>query len=362
MPVYVSPYPIADFVADTVCAGTPTSFTDSSKTNGGSAVNRWRWNFGDSSSISTQQNPTHIYEKGGPYNVELTVYNENNCATTITKQIYVIHAPQAEFSFINVCDGNAIEFHDLSIADSATIATWHWDFGDTTTYIGKDTSHLYATHGIYSVQLIVSNDIACTDTITKEVKVYRNPIADFQANAACIGLPTSFQDLTDYDTTNITNYYWDFGDSTGATVRNPTHTYGTDTLLYDVTLIVLDAHGCRDTIRHPITLNPLPIADFTNDTLMCSGSPVSFNADSTVSPGGNISTWHWTFGDGSTPSTAQYPTHAYSTTSVNTYTITLLVTDVNGCTDTAMRQTKIIPLPVVNFTPTNACSGDSTHF
>lgn len=73
--------PIAAFsTPDSVtCSGT-VSFTDQSQ----GAPTSWRWDFGDNSTGSTDQNPTHFYASSGTYSVKLVVRNANG-ADSITR-------------------------------------------------------------------------------------------------------------------------------------------------------------------------------------------------------------------------------------------------------------------------------------
>lgn len=51
----------------------------------------WKWNFGDGS-MSTQQNPTHMYTDTGTYTVKLTVANQS-CSTTKTHKVRITGTP-----------------------------------------------------------------------------------------------------------------------------------------------------------------------------------------------------------------------------------------------------------------------------
>jgi glucose/arabinose dehydrogenase len=62
---------VADFTSsvDACVAGQSVSFTDASSVPGASA---WRWDFGDGA-VSSEQNPVHVYESPGSFDVRLTV-------------------------------------------------------------------------------------------------------------------------------------------------------------------------------------------------------------------------------------------------------------------------------------------------
>src|SRR5690606_34288231 len=68
--VKVYPDYTADFVTNGLkCPNAPISFSDLSDGTYKPVVN-WNWNFGDGTG-STEQNPVHIYNNGGEYNVQL---------------------------------------------------------------------------------------------------------------------------------------------------------------------------------------------------------------------------------------------------------------------------------------------------
>jgi PKD repeat protein len=56
-------------------------------TSAGNPTN-WHWNFGDSSSVSGVQHPTHVYAAAGTYTVTLTVSNASGQNQT-TKAVTV---------------------------------------------------------------------------------------------------------------------------------------------------------------------------------------------------------------------------------------------------------------------------------
>tara|TARA_R110000850_G_scaffold276949_1_gene421068 strand:+ start:397 stop:2811 length:2415 start_codon:yes stop_codon:yes gene_type:complete len=56
----------------------------------------WNWNFGDGS-ISTEQNPTHIYGKKGDFDVMLTITNEWGCESSEVRTVSIIRSYRLMF-------------------------------------------------------------------------------------------------------------------------------------------------------------------------------------------------------------------------------------------------------------------------
>ena len=126
---------------------------------------------------------------------------------------------------------------------------------------------------------------------------------------------------------------------------------------YDVTLIVTNGSNCSDTIGYTVSVDALPVASFTADTV-CFGNPTTFTNAST---GGTITTYLWQFGDGSTSPNAS-PTYQYA--QPGTFNVTLTVTTDHGCHKDTTRQVLVIPTPTANFSASSpTCAGtDSVHF
>jgi len=151
-------------------------------------------------------------------------------------------------------------------------------------------------------------------------------VADFSQSttAGCAPLAVTF---TDQSTgTGINAWSWDFGDGSPlSTAQNPSHGYAVAGS-YTVTLTAF-SNTCSDSVTKSalITVSDVPIADF-------SGSPTGGTTPLTVSfsdlSSGNPSSWSWDFGDGSPLSTVQNPSHSYTT--ANTFTVTLIATNVCG--------------------------------
>ena len=83
--------PVARFVRNKswYCLGDTTRFTDSS-TATGSTVTNWLWNFGNGS-LSTVQNPIHLFNSTGNANVSLVVLSADGCVSDTARATFVIY-------------------------------------------------------------------------------------------------------------------------------------------------------------------------------------------------------------------------------------------------------------------------------
>jgi chitodextrinase len=137
------------------------------------------------------------------------------------------------------------------------------------------------------------------------------------------------------DDGQIVTYAWTFGDgSTGSGIR-PNHSYAVAGS-YGVILTVTDDRGLSASTS-PTQVSVLasanPVAAFTfSPTAVAVGDTIYFDASkSSVGPGRTIDSYAWDFGDGSRGS-GQNTSHVYGRAA--TYTVTLVVTDSTGRTDT----------------------------
>ncbi len=68
--------------------------------------------------------------------------------------------------------GDAVDFDGSGSSDpDGSIATYQWDFGDSTTATGATVTHSYGTAGTYTVELTVTDDGGKTNTATTTVDV-----------------------------------------------------------------------------------------------------------------------------------------------------------------------------------------------
>ncbi len=334
-----------------------TNFIDSSYVVSGSTINTWEWNFGDGGT-SSLQNPSHAFANAGLFPVTLIVTNAGNCKDTTTINVNITPAPDAAYTVAPGCPGTPIVFTDNSAFTAGTITDWAWSFGDGSQVSNvQNPSHTYTGAGPYNVLLTITGDNGCTDTLTQAAAPKPKPVADFNFNVACLNNQVSFTDASTLAGGNVIAWEWDFGDLSPVSIlENPTHNYAAGGT-YTVTLIVIGDNGCRDTVTKSVAMAVYPNAFFSLIN-SCANQHAVFTDLSTLT-GGAISAWHWYFGDGAS-SLLQNPTHVYTTS--GNYTVSLVATGNNGCSDSLAVPIVIKPSPVAAFGATTVCPGQAATF
>jgi len=256
--VTVSPLPIASFLNGSACANSVVLFTNTSTIITGGTISGYSWDFGDGTGTSSSTNPSYTYSNPGTYTVTLIAISNSGCTDTITGQIIIHPIPTSNFVQINAagCGPIVVQFTDSSFISSGNIVSWFWDFGDGKTSNLQDPSHTYASSGSYAVSLTTTSDSGCTNTFTlnNAVTVYPGPQAEFTAE------PMKQLILNpNFNFINLSNggvsYAWTFGDGSASPDVAPSHTYR-DTGTYNVILWVTNSYGCRDSVMHPVRVDP----------------------------------------------------------------------------------------------------------
>lgn len=323
----------------------------------------YQWRFG--TSTDTARNPKISFAKAGLYTVTLITTNILGCRDTVTKVNYItVNGPTANFGAQNkaACYNNTpiINFNDSSLTDGRNpINLWTWNFGDgvTQSFNTPPFSHYYSSPGFFTVSLKVTDAFGCSDTISKTNQVYiSDPKANF-LSPDTLSCKNSLVRFSNKSTGPALSSFWEFGDGNTRTGTNPTHRYAANGL-YDVTLKITDAYGCKDSITQPAYIKidePKAMFLMSDSVGTCPPLNVQFTNQSVY-----FKYFEWDFGDG-TGSKLSNPEHYYNYP--GTYKARLVVISPGGCTDTLIKTIVIKgPTGTFNYNKTDACAPAAVQF
>lgn len=355
--ITILPGPIVDFSAKNTCLGDTVKFLN--QTNIPTSITaQYAWTFGDGGSSNLDQ-PNHTYptNTAGDYIVTLIATGSNGCNDTLQDTIHIGLPASADFTLSadSICVLSDLTLNNTTILPvGETLLDKYWDFGNGTADTSSNTTQTsYNGPGTYNVQLTVETKTSCRSTLQKQIVVIDNPTASFSGANVCFGNAIQFSDQSTTPAgTQLTNWKWNFGDSTLSGLQNPTHQYAVaDT--FPVTLVVTHSLGCSDSLAINAITYQQPAANFITSKA-CTNQQVLFT-DSTTVGDGSITQWKWDFGDGTPSDTAAQPTHSYGLSAA--YPVTFIATSSNGCSDSITKLIVVFRSPEYTLTNTPVCAG-----
>lgn len=309
----------------------------------------------------------------------LSAFNEApTAAFTISSQ-----AGQAPF---------AVNFSGvLSEDEDGVIIQYEWDFGDGSSGSGENVTHTFTTAGTFTVVLRVTDDDGETGTNSKAIYVSpaepAGPTASFTRSPSTGTSPlTVFFDASAsvYDNGAISAYEWAYGDGATGFGQRPSHTYfSTGSATYTVTLTVRGTDGKTGTATGTVTItstgtddgtdtagDPSARFDIVSDSTRLAGGATGvapYKAlydpeDTEVADGQALLQLIWSFGDGTSTSTANEVEqwHTYLTDEASeVFSVTLLAMDDDANTDSITKTVKVYNhQPVAGF---EICNPEGGH-
>ena len=275
------------------------------------------------------------------------------CTDTSSVQLKVLSQPLSDVAFVNdttLYPETSAFFANLT----RNIKSVKWDFGDGT-YSDKidETSHTYQSCGNYNIVLVQSDGV-CNDTIRHSFVIEGRPVvAAMKASKleGCQPVIVRFQNTS----THSDSCSWDFGDGSTSKASDVVHIFeGAGD--YNVTLTAYGDCGAASSSIRTIHVYPKPSAGFNqNADTLYEGQYLRLRNESVES-----NYFDWNFGDGHT-SNEKNPIHKYEFG--GRFTITLIVTSANSCTDTSLVSgaVTVIENPIVVFPNAFTPDGDGIN-
>ena len=368
--LYTFGNPIPNFTMskDSGCGPMEVAFTNTTP-NGINYV----WELGNGET-STNTNANSIYtaalNSDSIFTIKLIAINGPGCADSISKTVRVFPNPKSIFTpNINTgCGPLGVTFNNVSTHNyggTQSNMSFAWQFGNGQLSAQTNPTNIFNASAIqdtiYTTKLIAFSRFGCSDTSTANIRVYPNAKARFVLNnpAGCGPLNTGFTNTSipnDTGTIGIMSFAWLIGNGQTSTQVNPSTTYlasNTIDSVYQVRLIALSEHGCRDTAYQTARVYPKPKARFTQNNLAgCGPLNVQFTNTSIPNDTGsiNIMSFVWQLGNGNSTITQNAASsYVANLLTDSVYQIKLQATSEHGCIDTTSSTVRVHPKPITSF-------------
>ena len=208
------------------------------------------WDFGDGGT-SLLATPSHEYETGGQYQVNLSIEDSTGAKFDSTHTVTVGEQIVLEASLEqNNTDIYTVSFTSV-VSGGAPPFIYQWDFGDDNTSNERVISHVYNSTGNYDVVLNVTDSIGQKVTKELEVTIKSALNSDFTYTAAneVVTFTSQIKNPSGELTIN-----WNFGDGQASSEQSPTHVYA-NSGSYTVTFTVSDATGTTNTVTKQVVVS-----------------------------------------------------------------------------------------------------------
>ena len=205
---------------------------------------------------------------------------DNDGATNDLTRPVLVHAPAnappttnmpPKAAFTSSCAGLACSFTGLGSDGDGAVVGFQWIFGDGAQAATQNATHVYASAGIYAVELTVTDDSGTTGRLSQQVTVTGpqpgEPTAGFAGSCVITG---SFGRIvfvactfTDQSTaaagSTLTAWAWDFGDGKTSREQNPSVQHFTiiwrPGMRVGARLTVTDNNGLTNGVARSVTVS-----------------------------------------------------------------------------------------------------------
>ena len=294
---------------------------------------------------STDENPILSVEGTENNTIKLVSTSKENCKDSTQKVLSTLSKPTPDFSVENICLGNNTSFIDKSIDSKSSITSRKWTI-DQAVLSGSTAKYVFPNPGNYSVNLEVTNAFGCKSANNKIISIAPLPIVDFDFINTCLGKETNFTDRTISINDPIQKRFWSFiGQNTMLQGEKVSYTYSTGNT-HLVQLTTETQNGCSNSYLKTIAIGSSPKSIFQLDKNL--GEPTLEVTTKNLSQ--NAKSYTWIVDKNQFKTDEVEPKVKFS--ELGNYTLYLLATANNGCTDTSSQTIQVI-IKKINYTLKN---------
>ncbi len=246
----INPAPIVSYTTVGNCLNDSTEFISQTILPQGEVID-YLWII-DDNLISKDTSTKAKFESAGSKNVILRVTSDSNCVTVLRTNTEIYENPIANFEVDEYCINVPFEPSNKTISVD-TIDEYFFEFNKNFVSFDENPSFVSDTAGTFDLNLRVTTNNGCLDSITIPVNINPSPIASFRILNNGSGIP--FKMRLENNSLGAEEYLWDFGTGDTSIEALPIYTYQ-DTGNYSAQLKAISEFGCIDSLERNVVANP----------------------------------------------------------------------------------------------------------
>lgn len=345
--VLVHPSPTADAgPSRMICAGGSTTLVGSAM-GGTPGANGYSYRWSPATGLDNPRLavPSVTLFQEGNFNYTLTVTDANGCSSSSSANVMVAPALIADAGRnIQACMGTPVQVMGGATGGTAPY-TYRWT--PETNLSNRNVSMPYfigSSVGAMTYTLEVMDANGCKSVDAVLVTNNNNPMVSAGSDRQiCVGSSAGLMAVATGGAGNY-SYNWVPGDHlSNPTVMNPmfqTSTAG----IYNYAVTISDANGCTSTDVVQVMVNFDLNVSAGMDKGTCRGANIAL--DGNITGGGQVASFSWSPSTNLVAGNTLRPT--FVAQNPGSYTYTLTVTDVNGCTGSDQVMVTVVNPPVAD--------------
>lgn len=352
------------------CAPLEVVFSDSSISEFDIVTYQYDYGDGTTSTFNSDAPHSHTFTAPGRYPVVLTATNNMGC-TDVSDTIWIEVGEELVYDFnaspIDICPGDSVDLDLIPFPDEVKVDAWNFSSdGEKLSACFDNANGKFAFNdsvGSFDVTLTAIYNGCATKVTKSDLIEVKGPLAKMNWTYEC---EDTVEYFFDNQSMSATSTSWDFG-------NGQTSSTGADTLFrYDSTgdyWVYLTAEN--DTSGCPVSVDSSWVhvrrieAQFDGPSLICGGVPVAFDGLSSTDVHTDCGRgYKWIYSDPNIrPITTDQNSSDLTFIESGDQNISLVVTDINGCTDTLEKQVRVFNVDAFYDLPdTNICLPDTMLF
>ena len=361
--VFVKPQPTANFTASVTSGCEPLEATfNNNSTNGDAYI----WNFGEDllpGEYNLAPTVDHAFNATGEdasmFTVTLLAIDALGCTDERSMEIEVFPTPEfnLELTETEACSPLVLTMPEMSAA-----STTYWSFGDGSLSNESTPTHSWSNASMdlatFAINFQGSNAFGCSGSVSTEVNVKPQPVADFTTadDEGCAPFDAIITNMSE----RADSFVIDFGnESTEANngFENMLHTFEGETAAMDYTISLTATHalGCSDVQEKVVSVFPAVAATWSGVTEGCAPFDAAFMLEASE---GVETTWNL---NGETFNGSEFSATLPGLSGAEAlHTISMGVTSSFGCQDSTEIAVTVHPVPELSLSTSAAttCSDE----